>query len=162
MSTRTQILVLGLAVGLLHGCAQFPLTLVRPLSLGSTPEESADNLSGQPSAATEYEDIVVTARQLNARDEDLLALSTLDTSPKSAVEAAPKSDQQEAHTKTTSSSNDSSLSRQASGSGAEDRFLNSLENDLNKAVELPVERRRLEFSRAVIEHPKVRYFINQF
>ena len=100
--------------------------------------------------------------QPNVGEEEVLALSTLHTSSKSAGEAAPKSDQQEANTKTTSSSNDSSLSRNASGPRAEDRFLNSLENDLNNAIELPVERRRLEFSRAVIEHPRVRYFINQF
>ena len=100
--------------------------------------------------------------QPDVGEEEVLALSTLHTSSKSAGEAAPKSDQQEANTKTTSSSNDSSLSRNASGPRAEDRFLNSLENDLNKAIELPVERRRLEFSKAVIEHPRVRYFINQF
>jgi len=40
--------------------------------------------------------------------------------------------------------------------------LNSLEKDLNKAIEQPAERRRLEFSKAVIENPRVRYFVNQF
>ena len=96
------------------------------------------------------------------REEELLAPATLDTSSKSASEAAPKPDQQEANTKTTLGSNESSVSRQASGSRAEDRFLNSLEKDLNKAIEQPVERRRLEFSKAVIENPRVRYFVNQF
>ena len=163
MSTRAQILVLGLAVGLLHGCAQFPLTLVRaPHSLGSTPENQADNPSRQPSPASEYQETAVAVGQPDVREEERLALSTLDTSSQNAGEAAPKSDQQEANTKTTSGSNDSALSRNASGPRAEDRFLNSLENDLNKAIELPVERRRLEFSKAVIEHPRVRYFINQF
>ena len=163
MSTRTQILVLGLAVGLLHGCAQFPLTLVRSASLspGSTPEKPADKLSRQPSLANEYGEIAVAVEQLDVGEEELPGLSSLDTSSKSAGEA-PKSDQQEANTKTASGSNDSSLSRQAAGPPAEDRFLNSLERDLNKAIELPVERRRLEFSKAVIEHPRVRYFINQF
>ena len=164
MSTRAQILVLGLAVGLLHGCAQFPLTLVRsaPLSLGSTPEKTTDNPSRQPSPASDYEEIAVAVGQPDVGEEEALALSTLDTSSKSAGDAAPKSDQQEANTKTTSGSKDSSLSRNASGPRVEDRFLNSLEKDLNKAIELPVERRRLEFSKAVIEHPRVRYFINQF
>ena len=40
--------------------------------------------------------------------------------------------------------------------------MNSLEKDLNKAIEEPAERRRLEFSKAVIENPRVRYFVNQF
>src|SRR5499433_4400765 len=110
MSTRAQILVLGLAVGLFHGCAQFPLTLVRaPHSLGSTPENQADNPSRQPSPASEYEETAVSVPQPNVGEEEVLALSTLHTSSKSAGEAAPKSDQQEANTKTTSSSNDSSL-----------------------------------------------------
>src|SRR6266536_3103380 len=53
MSTRTQILVLGLAVGLLHGCAHFPMTLVRsvPTPVESTQEKSADSLSPQSSLA---------------------------------------------------------------------------------------------------------------
>src|SRR5262249_21106245 len=144
--------------------AQLPLTLVRsaPLSLRSTPEETAANPSRQPSPASEYEETAVTVGQPDVREEERLALSTLDTSSKSAGEAAPKSDQQEANIKTTPDSNNSSLSRNASGLRVEDRFLNSLEKDLNKAIELPVERRRLEFSKAVIEHPRVRYFINQF
>ena len=165
MSTRTQILVLGLAVGLLHGCAHFPLTLVRsaPLSLGSTPENPADGPSRQPSPTVEHEEIAaVLAQQLDVREAELLPPATLDTSSKSANEAPPKPDQQEANTKTTSGSIDSPVSRPASGPRAEDRFLNSLEKDLNKAIEQPAERRRLEFSKAVIENPRVRYFVNQF
>ena len=58
--------------------------------------------------------------------------------------------------------NQSSTSRGVPGPRAEDRFLSSLERDLNKAADQPVEHRRLEFSREVIENPRVRYFINQF
>src|SRR5262249_14966217 len=125
--------------------AQLPLTLVRsaPLSLRSTPEETAANPSRQPSPASEYEETAVTVGQPDVGEEELLALSTLDTSSKSAGAAAPKSDQQEANTKTTSSSIDSSLSRNASVPRAEDRFMTTVENDLNKATELPVELRRL-------------------
>ena len=165
MSTRTQILVLGLAVGLLHGCAHFPMTLVRsvPTPVESTQEKSADSLSPQPSLAVEYEAIAAAlAQQHDVQEEDLLAPATLDSSSKSAREAAPSSDQQEANKRTASAQNDSSVLRNVSGPRVEDRFLNSLEKDLNKGIDQPVERRRLEFSKAVIENPRVRYFINQF
>src|SRR5262249_59848709 len=97
MSTRTQILVLGLAVGLLPGCAQFPLTLVRsaPPCLGSTPENQADNPSRQPSPASDYEETAVSAPQHAVGEEEVLALSTLHTSSKSAGEAATQSGQHE-------------------------------------------------------------------
>jgi soluble lytic murein transglycosylase-like protein len=143
----------------LHGCAHFPLTMVRsaPLFLGSTPDKPAGSQSHQPSPAVEYEEITgILAQQLDVREEELPAPAALDTSSKSASEAAPKPDQQEANKRTASVQNESSVSR------AENRFLNSLEKDLNKAIEQPVERRRLEFSKAVIENPRVRYFINQF
>jgi membrane-bound lytic murein transglycosylase D len=45
---------------------------------------------------------------------------------------------------------------------ADDRLLNLLEKDLIKAVQQPAERRRLQFSKAVIEHPRVRYFVRDF
>jgi LysM repeat protein len=48
------------------------------------------------------------------------------------------------------------------GPRADDRLLNLLEKDFDKAVEIPRERRRLEFSKDVSNHPKVRYFINYF
>jgi membrane-bound lytic murein transglycosylase D len=50
----------------------------------------------------------------------------------------------------------------APGPRADDRLLNLVEKDLDKAVEQPPARRRLEFSKAVTEDPKVRYFIKYF
>ena len=161
MSTRTQILVFGLAVGLLHGCAWFPITVVRavPPLVESTQAKPTDSPSHQHSLAVEYDAL---AQQLDVQEEDLLAPAPLDTSSKSAREAAPKPDQQQANKRSASVQNESSVSRNVSGPHAENRFLNSLEKDLNKAIDQPVERRRLEFSKAVIENPRVRYFINQF
>jgi LysM repeat protein len=52
--------------------------------------------------------------------------------------------------------------QQAPGSRADDRPFDLLDLDLEKALELPVERRRLEFSKAVTEHHRVRYFIGYF
>jgi soluble lytic murein transglycosylase-like protein len=45
---------------------------------------------------------------------------------------------------------------------ADDRLLDLVQKDLNKAVEVPKEPRRLQFSKAVIEHPRVRHYIHQF
>ena len=45
---------------------------------------------------------------------------------------------------------------------ADDAWLDWVDKDLEKAFELPVEKRRLEFSKAVIEHRRVRYFIEYF
>lgn len=42
------------------------------------------------------------------------------------------------------------------------RFLDLLEKDLDKAVEQPPERRRIQFSKEIIEHPKVRHFITYY
>jgi membrane-bound lytic murein transglycosylase D len=48
------------------------------------------------------------------------------------------------------------------GFQADNRLLELLEKDLDKAVELPAEQRRLQFSREVVDHPKVRHFINYY
>jgi Transglycosylase SLT domain/LysM domain len=52
--------------------------------------------------------------------------------------------------------------QQAPGSRADDRLLDLLDQDLEKAFGLPMPRRRLQFSKAVIEHSRVRYFIGYF
>ncbi|MBF8254508.1 MAG: ysM peptidoglycan-binding domain-containing protein, partial [Deltaproteobacteria bacterium] len=48
------------------------------------------------------------------------------------------------------------------GPRADDRLLDLVEKDLDRAIEKPAESRRLEFSKAVIENPRVRYFVNYF
>ena len=45
---------------------------------------------------------------------------------------------------------------------ADNRLLELLEKDLDKAVEQAPEHRRLQFSKEVIENPKVRHFINYY
>jgi LysM repeat protein len=52
--------------------------------------------------------------------------------------------------------------RSAGGPSADHRLLEILEKDLNKAVEQPRERRRLQFSKEAIENPKVRHFIKHY
>jgi peptidoglycan lytic transglycosylase D len=45
---------------------------------------------------------------------------------------------------------------------ADNRLLELLERDLEKAVEQPKERRRLQFSKEVVENPKVRHFVRYY
>ena len=44
----------------------------------------------------------------------------------------------------------------------DNRLLELLERDLEKAVEQPKERRRLQFSKEVVENPKVRHFVRYY
>jgi len=52
--------------------------------------------------------------------------------------------------------------QKVNGPRADDRLLDLVEKDLDRAIEKPPESRRLEFSKAVIENPRVRYFVNYF
>jgi peptidoglycan lytic transglycosylase D len=141
------------------------MTLVRsgPAPVESAPETQVDSPSSQPTLAAGYEArAAALAQPVDMQEEDLLAPSTLDTSPKIEREPTLSPDQREANKRTPSTPNESSTLRKVSGPRVEDRFLNSLEKDLNKTIDQPVERSRLEFSKAVVENPRVRYFINQF
>jgi hypothetical protein len=138
------------------------MTLVRSLPPPVTPPQ--DNPVSAESLGSVVHEATAAGRgqPLDKQDETTLALVTIDASSKSAEEVTPKPNQREANKVTGSVQNDSSVLRNGSGSRGEDPFLNSLEKDLNKTIDQPIERRRLEFSKAVIEHPRVRYFINQF
>jgi murein DD-endopeptidase MepM/ murein hydrolase activator NlpD len=157
MSTRTQILVLGLAVLLLGGCVPFAAILGRSASPAETIQINQPDSSDQPYPTDKSESVSpALAPQLDLREEDLLPQDNLDSSSKNTTTEA-KPNRQPTNKKTSSSS-----VRNSSAPRAEDPFLNSLEKDLNKTIHPPFERRRLEFSKAVIEHPRVRYFISQF
>jgi membrane-bound lytic murein transglycosylase D len=60
------------------------------------------------------------------------------------------------------SPDDSAALQKTPGPRADNRLLDLLGKDIDKAVEKPNVRRRLEFSKEVSNHPKVRYFINYF
>jgi peptidoglycan lytic transglycosylase D len=60
------------------------------------------------------------------------------------------------------SPDDSTVLQKTPGPRADNRLLELFEKDIDKAVETRKERRRLEFSKEVSSHPKVRYFINYY
>ena len=141
------------------------MTLVRSVPPPVIPpqENQADSPATEPSLSVGHEATAAGLGQPpDEQDENTLAPPTFDAGSKKAEEVTPKPNQREANKVTGSVQNDSSVLRNSSGSRGEDPFLNSLEKDLNKTIDQPIERRRLEFSTAVIEHPRVRHFINQF
>jgi membrane-bound lytic murein transglycosylase D len=166
MSTRTQILVLSLAVGFLHGCAFFQIPLLRDAAprIESTQEAQADSPFPQPSLAVEYDvTLAAPAQQIGVvQEENLAAPAELETGLKNSPEAASNPDQQDPKMRTPAVQNKPSALKKVSGSNADDRLLDLLQKDIDKAVEQPIERRRIQFSKAVIEHARVRYFVNQF
>ncbi len=58
----------------------------------------------------------------------------------------------------------STTNQSAAVNGAENdnRLLEFLDKDIDKAVEQPKERRRLQFSKEVVDHPRVRQFVRQY
>jgi len=85
--------------------------------------------------------VVDTAKRTTAKP------AKIDDTPKSAPVLSP---------------DDSAALQKTPGPRADNRLLDLLEKDIDKAVEKPKDRRRLEFSKEVSNHPKVRYFINYF
>ena len=165
MSTRTQILVLSLAVGLLHGCASLQIPLLRSAAakLESTRETQADNPSPEPSLAVEYEATwAAPAQQIDGREENQLVAPELEMGSKSNLEPSINPDEQDTRVKTPAVQNKPSVLKKVSGSNTDDRLFDLLQKDIDKAVEQPIEHRRLQFSKTVIEHARVRYFVNQF
>jgi membrane-bound lytic murein transglycosylase D len=81
--------------------------------------------------------------------------STIEHSP------VPKPDKQEAQAVPATAQRKSSV-RNVPALSAHDRLFDLLQKDIDKAVGQTSERRRLQFSRAVIENSRVRNFINQF
>ena len=88
-------------------------------------------------------------------------LSSGESAPSGEVEKKP--DKQVEHPKPVKHSEPAPTTLQTvNGPRADDRLLDLVEKDLDRAIEKPAESRRLEFSKAVIENPRVRYFVNYF
>jgi membrane-bound lytic murein transglycosylase D len=139
------------------------MILGRNGSPAATTQISHAENSHEPSLTDEPEAVsLVLTPQLDLHEEDLLPQDGFDGSSKSSPATASKPNQQATRKRAASVQNDSSVSRNTSTPRAEDPFLNHLERDLNKTIDQPIERRRLEFSKAVTDNPRVRYFINQF
>ena len=159
MWPRAVIFALSLALIGTYGCAQISFHSL----LASNAAEQTTNLTPPPaSQAPLSAALLALIRQQDFADENLFApivfpenvlpskteMLEVVVSPATKVSKAPE------ETLT-------ALQR-APGPPADDRLLDLVEKDLKKAVERPNEKRRLQFSKAVVENPRVRYFINYF
>ncbi len=165
MSTRSGIVLLGLAVSVTYGCAPNffqidahldPVVRMAPYQPQDFPvvKTSMPAPFADPPALVRLEENV-TEYSLESRSLPAKALSakTLDKKP-ARPEIRDKQDSVPEQTPATL--------LEAPGPRADDRLLNLVEKDLDKAVEQVPERRRLEFSKPVIENSKVRYYVNYF
>lgn len=76
--------------------------------------------------------------------------------------AEQKRERPDSREKTAQSVNPSASLQASRDLSADNRLLELLEKDLDKAVEQPNERRRLQFSKEVVDHPKVRHFLKYY
>jgi membrane-bound lytic murein transglycosylase D len=107
---------------------------------------------------------IATTPQPPAIIESSKPVETLELSPMPRPQPAPfvaKSDRTENRNKPAAS-----IARTAPSVAppppSDNRLIELLEKDIDKAVEQPKERRRLQFSKDVVEHPRVRQFISQY
>jgi membrane-bound lytic murein transglycosylase D len=174
MTASTVIILLIVGVLGVFGCAA-PTTaplqanqamLVRELPATTTSEVSAESTS-IPSDRTSSHSIDSSPVPLPLPleiTEETLALpvpkAILETPKRAPVKVAKTDDVPKIPA--VLSLDDAEALQKAPGPRADNRLLDLLERDLDKAVEKPTERRRLELSKEVSNHPKVRYFIDYF
>jgi membrane-bound lytic murein transglycosylase D len=95
--------------------------------------------------------------------EEIPAATTTEVKPTVLTPAAvQKPERPDGREKAAQSVNPSPSPQTSRDLRADDRLLELLEKDLDKAVEQPKERRHLQFSNEVVNHPKVRHFINYY
>lgn len=164
MRARTVIFVLSLAVCGTFGCARI-VTL---------PEENQkskiESMSSQRSRASGSDSRNVPrpdASEESLHEKQEIQESDLATAPaplpptKTKTVKSPTTYQPKSKPIPPRDETPTALQK-AQGPRADDRLLDLLEKDLDKALEQPIQKRRLQFSKAVINHPRVRYFVNYF
>jgi LysM repeat protein len=133
-------------------------------AIAVSPQDEAGHLSDGAAAAEAPATFGRAITDLAEITEEILPLPVAKIIPDSANRAAPRAAKSTESVKLPIllSLDDSAALQRTPGPRADNRLLDLLEKDLDKAVEKPRERRRLEFSKQVSNHPKVRYFINYF
>jgi membrane-bound lytic murein transglycosylase D len=170
MTAQTVITVLMLAICGAFGCvpAMVPSPSIEANVAHELPEQAVSEnpapfphetsgppvLDSMPQALVEHQDIIeetlytpVPATSIKTATRTPGKPANTDDTPKKALVISP---------------DDAAALQKTPGPRADNRLLDLVEKDIEKAVEKPRERRRLEFSKEVSSHPKVRYFINYF
>ena len=158
LANREHLLLLLAFLGVV-GCASTERLYYRPTS-------SAPAAPPVRSAANEYFNSIAPLESINPP-----AVSGAEV-PATVRDEIPdhvrkyferKSDIDESQGNSSASSSSTLAKRPAANTlNGDNQLLELLEKDLNKAVEQPMERRRLQFSKQVVDHPKVRHFIRQY
>ena len=165
MRTRTIIFVFGLTVCAMGGCA--PVTSRFPLwhdMARSQPTNSpAASVSVPPVETILSPSLLALIREQDKQEENLFAPISLPTNDLQAKTTEIKPEQSESIIRQQAVPERSANAQQKTpGPRADDQLLDLLQKDLERAIEQSPERRRLQFSKAIIEHPKVRYYIDYF
>jgi membrane-bound lytic murein transglycosylase D len=166
MRTREKQFALMLAVAGIMGCSSaerlhprtltltVPIPLTEPHANNFSPQIIDSSLANLPPDDVSDQPVVQEETPAATADEVKPAVSS--TAPKQ------KRERVDSREKTAQSMNPSFASQASRDLNADDRLLELLEKDLDKAVEQPKERRHLQFSREVVNHPKVRHFLNYY
>jgi LysM repeat protein len=174
MGPRTLLLVLGFAAALASGCT--PVAISFPGGSGSvrsvhrTPKQ--DNSVREPLQRVEIGPPLDPLRRPDTQKGNLAAFVSVDDAEVSKQEPATtlrKAEPAPSGTKIEDGEQPASPQEKPPKRvaptywpDADDRLLDLVQKDLDKAVEVARERRRLQFSKAVVDNPRVRHYIHQF
>jgi len=142
-----------------YGCSQFA---TKPIRRGANAAPRLDSLAvtGPPESATSEAQRTITDTLPEPGADQETVRGEPDRLPDLAGNVKLKEELRE--DKESPSARTSGGLQNARGPRVDDGFLDLVERDLNKAFEQPVQQRRLQFSKEVVEHPRVRHFIDYF
>src|SRR2546427_5152155 len=163
MRTRTIISVFGLAVCLVGVCAPagFRLPYWKQTANPEPINPPATFVSAQEDA-TLNPAVLALIREQDKQEENLFTPIALTASDSPLRTSEKKIERPEWVQQQTVQSDAPVTLQTSSGLHADDQLLDLLQKDLDRAVKKPTERRQLEFSKAVRENPKVRYYLDYF
>lgn len=163
MWSRIHILIL--AATLLPGCTSLGVTLVGSIPPITTPAEEVQGHSPSPDPSGPIAAISAAASfALQPETPQASPSSPAEPEPIATIEQSqvPNPDKQESQALAPTAQSKPSAVKNLPAFSAHDRLFDLVQKDIDKAVGQTSERRRLQFSREVIENSRVRNFINQF
>ncbi len=159
MQPRIVIYGLSLAIIGIYGCA--PATsralLDRDAARQSLASASLSNFSAPLSPA-----ILALMREQDIIEEDLFAPVSIPSDLLASQSRASAMAENSVTKVNKVPEQQGSMALPRPAPPRDDRLLDLVEKELQKAVQQPIENRRLQFSKAVLDNPRVRYFINYF
>src|ERR1043166_8498422 len=166
MRTRAAIFLSALGASVVSGCVpagpRFSLFKETSKTLPVFPTP-APATSLQQSVLTPA--ILALTRSQDRQEENVFAPIVIPAPAEfelQVVTADPKPERTESAPKVIVERTQSTVSQRLTAQISDDPLLDLLQKDLDRAVQQPPERRRLEFSKSVRENFKVRYYLDQF